>query len=240
MRIQNWMEFVILPLLRRAMLSGACVLLLAACGGDDSGDAVAKNAATPPADSAGPAFSGPAAPTALPADSAAPQGQAAAPGAAAPAPNAATSRARDSAMAEALKAPVTGPVNVQVLANYQLTMEGLRKLVRAGQNLGALQARRPELRDSMRLEAFDPNAIYEKLNSIPDVRDAIGKAGMTPREYATATAALMQAAMARQMRAQGMTPPGQVNENNVKFVEDNWAEIQQMMQAAAAQARPRS
>ena len=66
----------------------------------------------------------------------------------------------------------------------------------------------------MRLEAFDPNAIYEKLNSIPDVRDAIGKAGMSPREYATATAALMQAAMVRQMRAQGMQPPVQVNEAN--------------------------
>ena len=110
-------------------------------------------------------------------------------------------------------------------------------LVRAA---AELLERRPELRDSMRLEAFDPNAIYEKLNSIPDVRDAIGRAGMSPREYATATAALMQAAMVRQMRAQGMTPPAQVNENNVKFVDDNWAEIQQMMQAAAAQARPRS
>jgi hypothetical protein len=139
-----------------------------------------------------------------------------------------------------LKAPVTGPVNVEVLADYQLNMEGLRKLVRAGQNLGELQARRPELRDSMRLEAFDPNAIYEKLNSIPDVRDAIGRAGMSPREYATATAALMQAAMVRQMRAQGQQPRVQVNEANVKFVDENWAEIQQMMRSAAAQVRPRS
>lgn len=236
MRIQNWMKFVIATPFRRALLSGACALLLAGCGGgDDSAESVAKDAAAPAADSAGPAFSGPAAPPALPADSAAPQGQAAAPGAAAP------SRARDSAMADAiLNAPVTGPVNVQTLENYQLSMEGLRKLVRAGQNLGELQASRPELRDSMRLEAFDPNAIYEKLNRIPDVRDAIGRAGMSPREYATATAALMQAAMVRQMRAQGMTTPAQVNENNVKFVDDNWGEIQQMMQAAAAQARPRS
>ncbi|HLM68755.1 MAG TPA: hypothetical protein VK358_14545, partial [Longimicrobium sp.] len=148
---------------------------------------------------------------------------------------------RDSALTDAiLNAPVKGPVNVQVLENYQLSMEGLRKLVRAGQNLGELQARRPELRDSMRLEAFDPNAIYDKLNSIPDVRDAIGRAGMSPREYATATAALMQAAMVRQMRAQGMQPPVQVNEANVEFVEKNWPEIQQMMQAAAAQVRPRS
>lgn len=232
------MEFVILSFLRRALPAGACALLLAGCGGDDDAEAVAKSAPAPaPAasgDTARPAFAGPAAPPALSADSGAPQQ------AAGPAPTAATRRARDSAMAEALKSPVSGPVNVQVLANYQLTMDGLRKLVRAGQNLGELQARRPELRDSMRLEAFDPNAIYEKLNGIPDVRDAIGRAGLSPREYATATAALMQAAMVRQMRAQGMTPPGQVNEGNVRFVEENWAEIQRMMQAAAAQARPRS
>jgi hypothetical protein len=228
------MEFVILPILRRTLLSGAFLLLLAGCGGDEA-ETATKETAAAPADSAGPAFSAPAAPGVVPgtapADSAAPSAAA----------NPAQARARDSAMTEAiLKAPVTGPVNVQVLENYQLSMEGLRKLVRAGQNLGELQARRPELRDSMRLEAFDPNAIYEKLNSIPDVRDAIGKAGMTPREYATATAALMQAAMVRQMRAQGMTPPVQVNEANVQFVETHWGEIQQMMQAAAAQARPRS
>jgi hypothetical protein len=231
------MEFVTPTLFRRTLLSGACALLLAACGGGDEAETPAREA-TAPADSAGPAFSGPAAPqAAAPADSAAPNP--AVPNAAA-APNAAT-RSRDSALTDAiLNAPVKGPVNVQVLENYQLTMEGLRKLVRAGQNLGELQARRPDLRDSMRLEAFDPNAIYEKLNSIPDVRDAIGRAGMSPREYATATAALMQAAMVRQMRAQGMQPPVQVNEANVEFVEKNWPEIQQMMQAAAAQARPRS
>lgn len=223
---------MIQTIFRRTLLCGASVLLLAGCGGDDA-ETPAKDsaAAAAPADSAAPAFSAPATAQAAPADSAAP-------GATAAAPNAA---ARDSALTDAiLKAPVQGPVNVQVLENYQLSMEGVRKLVRAGQSLGELQARRPELRDSMRLEAFDPNAIYEKLNSIPDVREAIGKAGMTPREYATATAALMQAAMVRQMRAQGMTPPVQVNEANVRFVDQNWAEIQQLMQAAAAQARPRS
>ncbi len=230
------MEFVIPTPFRAVLLSGACALLLAGCGGDDEGQAVAKSAAPAPAaaDSAGPAFAGPAAPQALPADSAA------APQPAAPAPNTAAARARDSAMSDAiLKAPVTGPVNVQVLANYDLTMDGMRKLVRAGQNLGELQARRPELRDSMRLEAFDPNGIYEKLNGIPDVREAIARAGMSPREYATATAALMQAAVVRQLRATGRPVPPEVNEDNVRFVEENWAEIQQMMQAAAAQARPR-
>jgi hypothetical protein len=32
----------------------------------------------------------------------------------------------------------------------------------------------------------------------------------------------------------------QVNEANVRFVDENWDQIQQMMRAAAAQVRPRS
>lgn len=229
------MEVVILLHIRPALTFAAYALLLAGCGGDDAETAsAATDSATATAvvvaDSGLPAFNTPAPQPAAPGDSAPP---------APVTPQAAA--ARDSAMTQAiLKAPVSGPVNVQALDQYQLSMEGLRKLVRAGQNLGDLQARRPELRDSMRLEAFDPNAIYQKLNSIPDVRQAIGQAGMTPREYATATAALMQAAMVRQMRAQGMSPPVEVNEANVRFVDENWDEIQQLMRSAAAQAPPRS
>jgi hypothetical protein len=226
------MEFVILINLRRMALSGACVLLLAGCGGDEAEPAANASAATPAGDSAAPA------PTAAAAPQAVPSTPAEAPAADARTPQAV---ARDSAMTEAiLKAPVKGPVNVETIESYRLTMDGVRKLVRAGQSLGELQARRPELRDSMRLEAFDPNAIYEKLNGIPEVRAAIAEVGMTPREYATATAALMQAAMVRQMRAQGMSPPVQVNEANVEFVDENWDEIQQLLQSVAMQARPRS
>lgn len=225
------MDVVILLHIRPTLTFAACALLLAGCGDDaETASADADSAiAVVVADSGVPAFNTPAPQAAAPADSAT---------AAPAAPQSAA--ARDSATAQALRAPVSGPVNVQVLAQYQLSMEGLRKLVRAGQALGQLQARRPELRDSMRLEAFDPNAIYQKLNSIPDVRQAIGQAGMTPREYATATAALMQAAMVRQMRAQGMSPPVEVNEANVRFVDENWDEIQQLMRSAAAQDRPRS
>lgn len=227
------MESVILPIFRRTLLSGACVLLLAGCGGgDDNAEAPSPQAAAP-ADSAGPASSAPATPQPAPATPAAP-------GTAAPNAGQKIAVPDSGRVAEILKAPVTGPVNAQVLENYQLSMDGLRKLVRAGQNLAELQARRPDLRDSMRLEAFDPNAIHEKLNSIPDVREAIGRAGMTPREYATATAALMQAAMVRQMRAQGLSPQVEVNEANVTFVNEHWDEIQQLMRSAAEQMRPRS
>lgn len=221
---------------RRTLCAGACALLLAGCGGDgEAENAGASPAAAAAADSAGPSFGAPAAPAAVaPGDSAS-----AVPGG--PPPVAAADRpVRDSTkMKEILQAPVTGPVNVQTLATYELTMERVQKLVAAGRNLAELQARRPELADSVRLQAFDPNAIYEKANSIPDVRDAITRAGMSPREYATATAALMQAAMVRQMRAQGVRPQVQVNEANVEFVDEHWDEIILIAQSVGQQARPR-
>jgi hypothetical protein len=232
----NRMNSVTLSIARRVLLSGACVLL-AACGGDEA-ETSSANAAASADSGAGPSFSAPVGPQVampVPSDSAAPA--AAAP--TAPLPPAAA-RARDSAMTAAiLQAPVTGPVNADVVGEYRLTMDGVRKLVGAGQQLAALQASRPELRDSMALDGFDPNGIYEKLNRYPEVRAAIAESGMTPREYATATAALMQAAMIRQMRARGMQPRVQVNEANVRFVDENWNEIQGILQAAAAQQMQR-
>lgn len=233
---------VILPIFRRALLPGAGVLLLAGCGGDDAADgteAPAAQAAASAADSA--------APTAVAADTtqaAAPAGPAAPVPASAPAP---TVAAQDrpigdtTRLKEALAAPVTGPVNVQAVGNYQLTMDGIRKLVRVGQNLAELQARRPELADSARLGGFDPNAMYEKINSIPEVRDAVTRAGMSPREYSVAMTALLQAVMVHQMRERGMTMPQQVpvNEANVDFVDEHLDEIQQIARSATEQMRPR-
>jgi hypothetical protein len=223
---------------RRSLLPGACALLLAACGGGDEDSSAAQAAATPAADSAAPAalpapVTAPAAvpQPAAPADSATPN---------AAAPNAAAPRGNTSIAEQMLKAPVTGPVNVQALDNYTLTMERIRQLGRAGQSLGELQRRRPELRDSMRLEAFDPNAMYEKMNAIPDVREAIARVGMTPREYVTATAALTQAAAVSAMIRHGRTPTVEYNEANVRFVTEHWEEIQQLMRAFAAQATPQS
>jgi hypothetical protein len=226
------LEFVILPIFRRTLLSGACVLLLAGCGGEDENAESPSRQAAAPADSAGPAFSAPdTSQAATPARPAAPI-----PGTAAQdLPVRDTTKLR-----EVLAAPVTGPVNVQTLGNYQLTMEGVRKLVRVGQNLAELQARRPELADSARLQAFDPNAMYEKINSIPDLRDAVTRAGMSPREYSLAMAALVQAVVVYQMRERGTSPPVPVNEANVEFVDEHWDEIQQLAGSAVQQMRPRS
>jgi hypothetical protein len=212
----------------RGLVAAGALLMAAACGGDEetgaapatNEGAAAPSAATTTAPSAAPG----AVPGALP--------QLAAPGAQpAPSPldNAMTPA---QATAAAAAAPASGPVTPQALQGYQLTMPKLRALVQAGQNIGALQARRPELRDSMRIPTMDPNLLYHKLNSIADARAAVNRAGITPEEYAIATSALIQASVVHEMRSRGQTPQGQFNEANARFVEDNWAEIQRMMRAA--------
>lgn len=218
------MVLVILKDLRvRGLVAAGALLLAAACGGDEEGEK-GTSAAPVNGDSA-----------TAPAAAAAPAPNAAQPQAAAPAaqPGAA---AMDSAMSPAQAtqtAPAPqGPVNVTTINQYQLTMPRLRQLVQAGKNIAALQARRPELRDSMRIATMDPNALYERLNAVPAAREAVNQAGISPRDYALATAALIQAAMVHEMRRAGQQPPAAVNEGNVRFVSENWEEIQSMMRPA--------
>lgn len=219
------MDSVILKDMRA--LAAALALLTAACGGGDE-----KGAAAAPGkgDSA-------AAPSAV----AAAPGTAATPGGAQPSPQKARqdSAVLDSAMdivaaTEAATAfQSQGPVTPQTLGEYQLTMPKLRQLVQAGQNIAAAQARRPDLRDSMRVSTMDPNLVYQRLASIPDARQAVESAGLSPREYTVAMAALIQAAMVHELRRAGRSPNVPVNETNVQFVSENWEEIQTMMRAAA-------
>ncbi|HEU0298163.1 MAG TPA: hypothetical protein VFR37_01890 [Longimicrobium sp.] len=225
------MSSVIPKDLRLRGLAAACALLAAAaCGG--GGDAAEAAAPAKSADSA-----------AAPAAAAAPSGPAPAP---APAlqPNAPV---LDSAMtpaeaAEVAKsAPVQGPVNVEGLADYELTMPRVRQMVRASQNLALLQERRPELRDSLMIRTMDPNLLYQRINSIPEAREAVAQAGFTPQTYATATAALAQAILIYEYEQRsGRAPPVQFNEENVDFIAEHIQEILQMMREAGASMPPRA
>lgn len=225
---------MILKDLRLRGLSAACALLAAAAcgGGDDTADAAA------------PAKSG---------DSAAAPAAAAAPSSPAPPPAAQPDAAiLDSAMtpaqaAEVAQAPVPGPVNVEALADYELTMPRVRQMVEGSKNLALLQERRPELRDSMIIRTMDPNLLYQRINSIPDAREALARAGLTPQAYATGTAALLQAIMVYEMERQGgKAPPVRYNEENVDFIAKHIQEIMQMMSEAGRsmpappQQQPRS
>jgi hypothetical protein len=218
------MSTVIPTPLRLRALAACALLAAAACGGGDE-----------KADAAAPAQSADSATVPAPAAAAAPSTPAPAPAAQPDAP------ILDSAMtpqkaAEVAKAPVQGPVNVDVLEDFELTMPRVRQMIRASQNLAQLQERRPELRDSMTIRTMDPNLLYQRINSIPEARDAVAQAGLTPQGYATATAALLQGIMVLEMEKAGRKPPPgiQYNEENVDFVAEHIQEIMQLMQEAGA------
>lgn len=218
--------------------SAACTLMVlaAACGGgDDKQEAAAPAATAAKTDSAAAPATATAPAPALTPSLGAPQP------APAPQPNAAV---LDSAMSprEAAKAAekmtVQGPVTPDALESYQLTMPKLRQLVAAGQSLMLLQAQNPQMREAMRVPSADPNELYRRLNTIPEAREAVARAGMTPTEYATATAALLQAIMIHEMRARGSNPQGRYNTRNVEFITEHWQEFQEMMRRAAPNAGP--
>jgi hypothetical protein len=221
------MDFVILKDLRtRGLAAAGALLIAAACGG--GGETGADAMATKNDSAAAPATAAAAAQATVQ-QPAAPGGQPAAPGAQPAAPVLDSAMTPAQAARAAAAAPAAGPVTTQALDTYQLTLPKLRLLAQAGQNMAALQARRPEVRDSMRIPTMDPNLLYQKLNSIPDAREAVTRAGLTPEEYVVVMAALLQATVVHEMRSRGQTPPGNFNERNAKFVGDNWEEIRTMM-----------
>jgi hypothetical protein len=216
--------------IRGGRAAAAALFLLAACGSDAepapdaaaTGDTASLTVAEAPAAALDSARAAAARDdtTALSAPSPQP-GPATAPGAAPAAPP--------------VRAAPANPITADEVVRYPLSMDRIRQLVGAGQQLAELHRRLPEARDSMAVGAPDPNAILERLTNYAPAREAIGRAGLTPRDYTLSTVALMQAAMASQMRRQGAAPPTAVNEANVRLVTENWDEIQRLTREAGGQ-----
>jgi len=117
------------------------------------------------------------------------------------------------------------------LQNYRLTMPVVKKLVQVQENLFASVKRDPSLATRYKKnldDAFDGSldAAVKKFDSVPELKQAIAKAGLTTREYLLATLGVVQAGM-----ASAMTPrsgpdtrklPGAIRAN-MKFMEENRA-----------------
>lgn len=218
----------------RGAAAAAVLMLLAACGSetaDETAGTAADTAALTVAEAPAAAFDSAQAAAARGDTAAVPLVPGAQPGAGAAAPGAAAPAAPPARPARPAPA---NPITPEEVQRYPLTMDRIRQLVRAGQAIAEQQARNPALRDSMAVQAPDPNAILERLTNVAPAREAVARVGLSPRDYTLSTVALMQAAMVSQMRAQGAPPaPIPVNEANVQLVTENWEEIQRLMQQAA-------
>jgi hypothetical protein len=94
----------------------------------------------------------------------------------------------------------------------------------------ALEAQIPNPLSLNDVNTFDEQAA--KIQKYPSVVAALRRNGLTPREYAKAFTALLQAGLAAGLQKSGIKQiPEGTNPANVKFVIEHEAELQKMQQA---------
>jgi len=161
-----------------------------------------------------------------------------------------TARARAIALALAVPCLLTsaaaaqgqGDKDLKAISGYTLTMPKYRQFMNVMLNLGkAAQA------DSSLGGAFEDSGnlsvdqLTARYNSVPPVKAAIARAGMTPREFALAQGAFLQAGMSYGLMKQLKLSPDSVvkvtgvSRANLEFFRANEAEINRLSQEMAAQ-----
>jgi hypothetical protein len=127
-----------------------------------------------------------------------------------------------------------GPIDEAAIQSYRLEIGKMRRWKQAVANLMELKRTRPEVTEAleMNMEEFDANQVVARINSVPEARRAIESAGISARDYVLTIPALVGALFVHGMREGGMNVGGSgpdINEDNVKFVAEHQAEIEQMM-----------
>ena len=134
-----------------------------------------------------------------------------------------------------------GNDDAKTLASYRLTMPTIRKLIAAQEKIleaasspdAKKWAKEMEGKSSGNMSLAELSALYER---IPPIKQAIVSTGLSTREYVTAMFAFFQAAMVASMqdyakqqgsKEAGTVPPG-VAKENIEFVRQNKAEIDQI------------
>lgn len=125
------------------------------------------------------------------------------------------------------------------LSDYTLTMEELRRWGTAAAALGQVGRQRPELQDSVIIDAGDPSidTFADRLDRIPAARKAVEDAGFSPREYAVVTYVVVQSITSVDAVRQGasvekLAQEAGLNPANLRFAQQHEAEIHAMIARA--------
>lgn len=150
-------------------------------------------------------------------------------------------RAMRGMMVEARKDPRS-----QELATIEADLEALEKKGRESElteaddkRIETLEARREAIKSDYSLNMSDAATITDmaaKIEKFPPMMTALRSAGLTARDYAQFTMAMLQAGMAAGMQKAGLlkeTPAG-TNPANIKWILEHEAELTKMQQAWAA------
>ncbi len=136
------------------------------------------------------------------------------------------------------------------VASYKLTMDKVDRLF-AAQRAMAVRAQALSPAERAALDSAGANddsddqsldGIAAKIERTPPMAAAVREAGLSPREFATITMAMLQSAMAGgvlQMRpkdnADSLVREMKANMDNVRFMREHEAEIKQKQEALAAE-----
>lgn len=113
-----------------------------------------------------------------------------------------------------------------------LTMERLRMWDQAVRNLAAAGAADPALARAMQSPPGEPpESLLTRIDGLPPLRDAIGRAGLTTTQYMLVNTALFRAMVTTYALEEGRIQaiPAEENAADVVFVQRNGQEIRRMV-----------
>jgi hypothetical protein len=127
--------------------------------------------------------------------------------------------------------------DMKEVATYTLTMDALNKVDAANKAMLAAIQKNPSLKPNDEDAGGDAKTLSDmekKIDHIPVMSSSLKQAGISARDYAKFTMAMMQASfalMAKQMSAKSGKPfqtPDGINPANIAFVEQHQAELKKM------------
>jgi hypothetical protein len=136
--------------------------------------------------------------------------------------------------AQATRAPSADDA---ALRGYVLTMGNLQKLKQSMLNLKAWVAAHPDAADSLGSGDDDSSSqtlaqMISHIEAVPPMKEAILKAGFTPRDYVMTMMTYMQASMqfavAQSLKGKPMKIPDNMNPANASFVQTHKAELDKL------------
>lgn len=141
-------------------------------------------------------------------------------------------RAPDDGAGQAVDTPETGGI---------LSMEAIRRWDAALRNVAVLAASNPAVGSAMRTRPDEsPAAVAARLDTIPELRDAVARAGLGVTEYLAINTALYRALDTWYALQEGRITslPDDANAADVAFVQQHDAEIRQLVARSRAQLAP--
>lgn len=132
--------------------------------------------------------------------------------------------------------------DLRAISAYTLTMPKYKQLMTAMANLGRSAQRDPKVGAALEGSGnLGIDQMVARLDAVPPVKQALGDAGLSTREFAVAQGAMLQSAMSYGIMKQYKLSPDSVSKSagvskaNLEFFRANEAEIERMGKEMQAQ-----